>query len=311
MEDVLLHYQPGRGDSVSSLLETTEKLLEPFHWRPPSVFTPWFPPAGDCHPPIRPARPPPVIRDTGQFLEYPGTQPDLSEFGPQRPQTREDRDDLPTPEHRPRPHAEARNHRAAATELQQTKPKVSVLVDERPHDGPLTQSTRKSTTENQQTSKDDDVCMSETPNRPHPAARSDREERDVARAAPGSPLRRSWSIFALTGVSLPSPLSLSKLFHHVVSTHRLHLRQRAKWVVRQQNCGTGRDIEQVWRCLNRAVRSSGLPTCNANIQREQEEIWVFCDLLYSELVGRFLKDELRLCGSIHLCVHRRGNVFSM
>lgn len=97
----------------------------------------------------------------------------------------------------------------------------------------------------------------------------------------------------------------------MVSVHRLHLRQRAKWVIRQHNCGAARDIEQVWRALSRSVWSSRLPTCNANIQRERAEIWVFCDVVHCEQVGRLLKDELQLSGRIGLSVRRLGNIFSM
>lgn len=68
---------------------------------------------------------------------------------------------------------------------------------------------------------------------------------------------------------------------------------------------------QVWRTLSRLARTSCLPSCNANIQRERGEIWVFCDVLHSEQVGRFLKEELRLSGRIDLSVRRLGNVFSM
>lgn len=130
--------------------------------------------------------------------------------------------------------------------------------------------------------------------------------------ATGSPVRRSsWSVITQRGVLEPSSQSLSKQFHHTVSIHGLHLRQRAKWVIRELNCGTAGNIEEVWRTLSRSVQSSRLPTCNANIQRERAEIWVFCDVLHSEQVGRFLKDELKLSGQISLTVHRLGNIFSM
>uniref|UniRef100_A0A8D3DXZ1 Uncharacterized protein n=1 Tax=Scophthalmus maximus TaxID=52904 RepID=A0A8D3DXZ1_SCOMX len=118
-----------------------------------------------------------------------------------------------------------------------------------------------------------------------------------------SPLERSWSAAMPRGV--PPQKSLSQLFDRVVSAHRLHLRQRAKWVIREHNCGA------VWRTLSRSVRRAGMPTCNANIQRDRAEIWVFCDVLYSEQVGRLLKAELQLTGTIVLSVHRQGNVFSM
>lgn len=126
-----------------------------------------------------------------------------------------------------------------------------------------------------------------------------------------SPVKRSWSVFTQKGVLLPSSQSLSKQFHHMVSVHRLHLHQRAKWVISQHNCGAARDIEQVWRALSRSVQSSRLPTCNANIQREWAEIWVFCDVVHCERVGRLLKDELQLLGRIGLSVRRLGNIFSM
>lgn len=68
---------------------------------------------------------------------------------------------------------------------------------------------------------------------------------------------------------------------------------------------------QVWRTLTRSVQRHKLPTCNANIQRERAEIWVFCDVVHAEQVGRFLKDQLQLSGSISLSVHRLGDVFRL
>lgn len=127
----------------------------------------------------------------------------------------------------------------------------------------------------------------------------------------GSPVRRSWSVFKQRGVLLRKSQPLSKHFRHMVTVHRLHLQQRVKWVIGQHNCGTSRDIEQVWQTVSRSVRSARLPTCNANIQRERAEIWVFCDVLHSEQVGRSLKDELQLSGTIRLSHHRRGDIFSM
>ncbi|XP_036953438.1 shieldin complex subunit 3 isoform X2 [Acanthopagrus latus] len=152
---------------------------------------------------------------------------------------------------------------------------------------------------------------------------SNRADRDISRLSPEkhkdkgvfsathSPLKRSWSVFTQKQVPLQSCQSLSKHFHRMVSVHRLHLRQRVKWVISQHNCGAGRDIEQVWQAVSRSIRSSRLPTCNANIQRERVEIWVFCDVVHSEQVGRFLKDELQLLGRISLSVHKLGNIFSM
>ncbi|XP_051278342.1 shieldin complex subunit 3 [Dicentrarchus labrax] len=263
MEDVVLHYQPGSAAGLSSLLERTEKLLEPFPCRTLPVFTPWFPSAADRHPPIRPAKPAPVISCSG---DLPRTDTDLNTL--QRPEP----------------------------------------VAERPHE----------TTRTPQKRKRD---VSETPTHPPPASLFNKPESEISRSSPDrhkdggpvtdSPIKRSWSVFTQKGVLLQSAQSLSKQFHHVVSVHKLHLRQRVKWVISQHHCGPARDIEQVWQTLSRSIRCSRLPTCNANIQRERAEIWVFCDVLHCEQAGRFLKDELRLSGRIGLSAHRLGNIFSM
>nr|XP_061804467.1 shieldin complex subunit 3 [Nerophis lumbriciformis] len=120
--------------------------------------------------------------------------------------------------------------------------------------------------------------------------------------------KRSWNVLASKGGRQRMP-SLSRRFYRTLSAHALHPHQRSKWVISQQNCGAARDIEQVWRALSRAAQRAGLPTCNANIQRERAEIWVFCDVMYSEQVGHFLKERLQLSGNIALSVHRLGDVF--
>ncbi|KAM9393089.1 shieldin complex subunit 3 isoform 1-T2 [Pholidichthys leucotaenia] len=125
-----------------------------------------------------------------------------------------------------------------------------------------------------------------------------------------SPVKRRWGVFRQTWGVLPqSSASPSKQFGHMMSVHGLHPRQRAKWVITEVNCGEERSVEQVWTSLIRTVRASRLPTVNANLQLL--EIWVFCDLVHAEEVGRVLKDELQLRGTISLSVHRRGHVFTM
>ncbi|XP_077571653.1 shieldin complex subunit 3-like [Stigmatopora nigra] len=132
---------------------------------------------------------------------------------------------------------------------------------------------------------------------------------------PPAPEKHSWNVLARSrgacgsrAVAVAGP---SKSFSGAVSAHGLHPRQRSKWVIAQHNCGAARDIQQVWRTLNRVTRDGGLPTCNATIRRERAEIWVFCDVLYAEAVGRFLKERLRLCGGMALSVHKRGKVFTL
>lgn len=278
MEDVVLHYQPGSAAGLSSLLERTEKLLESFPCRTPPIFSPWFPSAADCHLPIRPAKPAPIITCSGDVV--------ISES---------------------RPHAHT-----AHNKLQTPDPED--LVAQRPHECSHAETIRH---ESPQKPKED-VCVSETPNHLLPASLFNKPERKISRLSPDdgfpvtdSPAKRSWSVFPQKGVLLQSSQSLSKRFRHMVSVHRLHLRQRVKWVISEHNCGAARNLEQVWQAVSRCVRSSRLPTCNANIQRERAEIWVFCDLLHSEQVGRFLKEELQLSGRISLSVHRLGNIFSM
>ncbi|KAM3610604.1 uncharacterized protein V6R79_006536 [Siganus canaliculatus] len=122
---------------------------------------------------------------------------------------------------------------------------------------------------------------------------------------------RSWTVSSHGHrVLLDATQSLSRSFLQLVSAHQLHLRQRVKWVIGRHTCGASRDLEQVWQALSRSVQSCRLPSCNANIQRERAEIWVFCDVLHAERVGRSLKEELQLPGTIRLSAHGRGDIFS-
>ncbi|XP_013878223.1 shieldin complex subunit 3 [Austrofundulus limnaeus] len=252
MEDVVLHYHSGPAEGLSSLLETTEKLLAPFTCRTPPVFTPWFPTsAGDPRLPLRPARPAPRITSA----------------------------DVPT------------------VTTCQTGNRVQRDVSDR--------LTVRSEPPPEQT--EDPLCVSETPDNllPDRDPPTPGQQPDTVKEA--SPVSRSWSVFTQRRALLQTQ-SLSKRFRVLVSLHGLHLRQRARWVLTRDNC---RDIDTVWRSLSRSIRSSRLPSCNANIQRERAEIWVFCDVLFSEQVGRFLKDELQLSGTISLSVRELGDIFSL
>ncbi|XP_024116771.1 shieldin complex subunit 3 isoform X1 [Oryzias melastigma] len=258
MEDVVLHCPPQSDDGLSSILELTEKLLEPFPCRSPPLFRPWF---TDSRLPIRPARPAPVI---------PAAEETFSATQPSTKNTSENG------------HAD----RIGAENHQSPRPQRSK----------------------------DTLCVSETPD--HLLCTRGNQER--------VPIRRSWSIVPQREL-LPHSHLLSKQFDSMVSIHRLHLRQRAKWVITKHNCGNVEKVgedqgngqlfagfrRRVWRALNRSIRSARLPTCNANIQRERAEIWVFCDVRYAEQVGRLLKEELELSGRILLSVHRLRNIFSM
>ncbi|XP_048851401.1 shieldin complex subunit 3 [Brienomyrus brachyistius] len=122
--------------------------------------------------------------------------------------------------------------------------------------------------------------------------------------------RRSWSVFCHGSAFNKNIQPFSKQFQEVVERCHLHLLQRAKWIIRELNCVTS-SLEHVWTMLIRSMRQSKLPTCNVNIQRDLGQIWVFCDVLYSECVGQFLIRQCQLAGQISLSVHKQGEVFSM
>ncbi|CAK6979913.1 shieldin complex subunit 3 [Scomber scombrus] len=247
MEEVVLHYAAGSADRLSALLETTEKLLEPFPCRPPPLFTRWFPPTAGRPLPIRPAKPPPVISASGQTLAPPHSLQQDGSAPLQKPRDEPSRED------------------------------------------------------------GDSVSMSETPS-PESLFKTSRPDPDRVLVL-DSPVRRSWSVSSQRSAALRRSQPPSKQFDHMISVHQLNLRQRAKWTISQNHCEPS--MEQVWRSLTRLIRSCRLPSCNANIQRDREQIWVFCDVLHSEQVGGFLKEELKLTGKIRLSVHKLGNVFSL
>ncbi|XP_063050859.1 shieldin complex subunit 3 [Engraulis encrasicolus] len=121
--------------------------------------------------------------------------------------------------------------------------------------------------------------------------------------------RRSWTVFS-SGVKLyKNTKTFSQAFQKVIEKHRLQIHQRVKWIIDQVNCESSH-IESVWVKLTRAVRHSELPTCNANFQRRAAQIWIFCDVLYSEHVGNFVKTEFNLNGHIRLAVHKHGVIFT-
>lgn len=126
----------------------------------------------------------------------------------------------------------------------------------------------------------------------------------------GERRQRSWSVVSLGSVLSIEIQPFSRQFQKVVERFGLHSLQRAKWIIGELNCVTS-NLEHVWTVLSQATRHSKLPTCNANIQRNLAQIWVFCDVLYSEYVGHFLKRELGLSGQISLAVHKLGAIFSL
>ncbi|XP_026072853.1 shieldin complex subunit 3-like [Carassius auratus] len=122
--------------------------------------------------------------------------------------------------------------------------------------------------------------------------------------------KRSWCAIADRRAPQKITRSFSRLFQKTVEKHALHLRQRVKWVVCERNCGP-RGMEELWLDLNRAIRRSRLPTCNANYQRALAQIWLYCDVFYSEYIGNLLKQEFQLSGQITLTCHRLGDIVKL
>ncbi|TRZ03239.1 hypothetical protein DNTS_028986, partial [Danionella cerebrum] len=123
--------------------------------------------------------------------------------------------------------------------------------------------------------------------------------------------RCSWCAFMGRKAHLSdSTPSFSQPFRGIIEKHSLVLHQRVRWVVCEGNCGSG-DMEKLWLGVNRAIRHHRLPTCNANFQRDLAEIWLYCDLLYCETIGNFLKQEFQLAGHITLNIHKLGDVMRL
>ncbi|XP_014344764.1 shieldin complex subunit 3 [Latimeria chalumnae] len=122
--------------------------------------------------------------------------------------------------------------------------------------------------------------------------------------------RHSWSVSG-PGQSLGgTAITLSKELQTNLELFELHPFCRARWTIEQLNCSS-QILEDVWTRLSSAIKHKELPTCNAKIDGDLSQIWVFCDLLYCEYVGKLLKQKLSLAGKINLSVHKHGVIFSM
>lgn len=131
------------------------------------------------------------------------------------------------------------------------------------------------------------------------------------RTEPGKRLKeRSWSVSLPTSTWRGDPFPLSEKLQASLRTLNLHSLHRARWVIAHTACGN-QTLEDMWAELNRIIRHNELPSCNATIQRDLEQIWVFCDVMYCEYVGKLLKERLALSGKIHLFVHKYGVIFSL
>lgn len=122
--------------------------------------------------------------------------------------------------------------------------------------------------------------------------------------------KRSWSISLASKHCPEKSFPLSKELQASLKTLQLHSLHRARWTLEYSVCNK-QTLEDIWTKLSRLIRHNELPSCNATIQRQLGQIWVFCDIMYCEYVGGLLKERLSLIGKIDLFVHKYGVIFSM
>ncbi|KAG2466352.1 SHLD3 protein, partial [Polypterus senegalus] len=125
-----------------------------------------------------------------------------------------------------------------------------------------------------------------------------------------TPFKRSWSVSNSRKAFVENLLPFSKELQQVLEELQLHFQQRARWVIEISNCKNN-NLELTWAQLSKAMCRLRPPACNANIQRDIDQIWVFCDILYCENIGIFLKQHLSLNGKINLVVRKHGKIFSL
>lgn len=122
--------------------------------------------------------------------------------------------------------------------------------------------------------------------------------------------KRSWSVSLASKQCPEKSFPLSKELQASLKTLQLHSLHRARWTLEYSACNK-QTLEDIWTKLSRLIRHNELPSCNATIQRQLGQIWVFCDIMYCEYVGGLLKERLSLIGKINLFVHKYGVIFSM
>ncbi|XP_077203381.1 shieldin complex subunit 3 [Paroedura picta] len=123
-------------------------------------------------------------------------------------------------------------------------------------------------------------------------------------------LRRSWSVSVPSCNLKDKILPLSQELRSILESLKLHAFYRARWII-EPSTFNNQTLEDIWVKLNRMIKHSELPSCNATIQRCEAQIWVFCDIIYCEYVGSNLRKKLNLEGIINLFVHGHGIIYSL
>ncbi|KAG8598748.1 hypothetical protein GDO81_002724 [Engystomops pustulosus] len=121
---------------------------------------------------------------------------------------------------------------------------------------------------------------------------------------------RSWSVCTRRSGIRDSIVPPSPELKCILERLELNLYHRGRWTILPNVCGD-LSLEEVWDKLSRLTRHGDLPSCNATLQRDLGEIWIFCDLRYSEYVGELLRLKLKLSGKIDLLVHKHGVILSV
>ncbi|XP_060091892.1 shieldin complex subunit 3 [Heteronotia binoei] len=123
-------------------------------------------------------------------------------------------------------------------------------------------------------------------------------------------LRRSWSVSVPRSDLKDKILPLSRELQSILDNLKLHAFYRARWII-EPSTFNNQTLEDIWVKLNQMIKHNELPSCNATIQRHENQIWVFCDILYCEYVGSNLRKKLNLGGIMNLFVHRHGVIYSL
>lgn len=141
-----------------------------------------------------------------------------------------------------------------------------------------------------------------------PASANEHSKADFENVA--KKCKRSWSVFPPKTKTPPRTQNISGQFYRTIQRYGLDLHQRAKWIISEPNCAP-QSIEEVWTKLSHDIKYARLPTCNANYQSNLKQIWVYCDILYCEYIGHFLREHFRLSGELTLAVHKLGDIFKL
>ncbi|KAM3940026.1 shieldin complex subunit 3 [Leptodactylus fuscus] len=121
---------------------------------------------------------------------------------------------------------------------------------------------------------------------------------------------RPWSVCTRRVGGKDSAIPPSPELKDILDRLKLNLYHRGRWTILSSVCGD-RSMEETWDKLSRLIRHGVLPSCNAILQQDIREIWIFCDLRYCEYIGKLVRAKLNLSGKIDLYIHKHGVILSM